>query len=92
MILERAADQHLVLPDQRRGQRVALEAAQLAAVEGEVLRLAAIETMASIRPRQAAGILLDLTDLDDDDIVEAAHEALAIAGVLSEEDPDEPLL
>jgi HEAT repeat protein len=56
------------------------------------LRLAAIEAMAGIRPRQAAEVLIDLTDLDDDDIVEAAYEALAVAGGLSEEDPDESLL
>jgi len=56
------------------------------------LRLAAIEAMADIRPRHAAEVLVDLTDLDDDDIVEAAHEALAIASGLSEKDPDDSLL
>jgi hypothetical protein len=56
------------------------------------LRLAAIEAMAGIRPGHAVEVLVDLTDLDDDDIVEAAHEALAMASRLSEEDPDEDLL
>ncbi len=54
------------------------------------LRLAAIEALAVIRPQQATEILVDLTDLDDDDIVAAAYEALALAGALSEEDLPNP--
>jgi len=56
------------------------------------LRLAAIEAIASIRPQQAVEMLLDLTDQDDDDIVEAAFEALAVARGFSEEDLDESSL
>lgn len=43
------------------------------------LLLAAIDTVASIRPQEAGIILVDLTDSKDEDIVEAAHEAMAIA-------------
>ena len=48
--------------------------------------------MASIRPQEAAEILNDLTDSDDEDIVEAVFEATATAGGLSDEDneDDEP--
>ncbi len=58
------------------------------------LLLAAIDAAASIRPQEAGGILVDLTDSDDEDIVEAAYEAMAMAeGPLSdefdEEDDDE---
>jgi HEAT repeat protein len=56
------------------------------------LRLAAIEAMAGIRPRQAVELLVDLTDLADDDIVDAAYEALAVARGLSKVDLDESLL
>ncbi len=48
-------------------------------VSDKRLLLAAIEAIANIRPREAAMLLLDLTDDEDDDIVEAAHEALVIA-------------
>jgi hypothetical protein len=44
--------------------------------------------VASIRPREAGDILLDLTDGDDEDIVEAAKEAMALAEGTSEEDED----
>jgi hypothetical protein len=56
------------------------------------LLLAAIDAVASIRPNDAAEILLDLSESDDDDIVEAVDEALAMAGGLSDadyEDEDE---
>lgn len=43
------------------------------------LLLAAIEAVASIRPEEAAGILVDLTDSDDEEVVEAALDALALA-------------
>ena len=43
------------------------------------LLLAAIEAAASIRPGEAAHILIDLTNSDDEDIVEAAYEAMAMA-------------
>ena len=53
------------------------------------LRLAAIEAMASIRPQEAADILSDLTQSDDDDIVEVAYEAMAMSDLLPDEDYDD---
>jgi hypothetical protein len=53
------------------------------------LLLAAIEAVASIRPREAAEILADLADSDDEDVVDAVHEALAIAEGAAEEDWDD---
>ncbi len=55
------------------------------------LLLAAIEAMAGIRPQDAAAILIDLTQSNDEDIVEAAHEAMAMAEVFFdvEDDDDE---
>ena len=53
------------------------------------LRLAAIEAAATIRPQEAVEMLRDLAELDDEDIVEAAFEALGMAEGLSEEDLDE---
>ena len=58
------------------------------------LLLAAIDAVASIRPQEAGVILADLTDSDDEDIVVAAYEAMAMAEGLSgdefdEEDDDE---
>ncbi len=41
--------------------------------------LAAIDAVASIRPREAGGLLVDLTNSHDEDIVEAAFEAMAMA-------------
>ena len=53
------------------------------------LLLAAIEAVASIRPREAAEILDDLTDSDDEDIAEAVSEAMTMAEGLADEE-DEP--
>lgn len=53
------------------------------------LRLAAIEALPCIRPHEAAAILVDLTDSDDEDIVEAAYEAMAMAEGLSDDDDEE---
>src|SRR6266542_5425799 len=51
------------------------------------LLLAAIEAVARIRPDEAAEVLDDLTDSDDEDIVEAVLEATAMAeGLADEED------
>ncbi|MDZ7700524.1 MAG: HEAT repeat domain-containing protein [Deltaproteobacteria bacterium] len=50
------------------------------------LRLAAIEAVANIRPGEAAEILLNLTQSDDEDFVEAAYEAMSMSGALTEED------
>lgn len=48
------------------------------------LRIAAIEAVAGIRPLEAREILGDLAESDDDEIVEAVYDALAIAGGESE--------
>jgi hypothetical protein len=54
------------------------------------LRLAAIEAVPSIRPQEASEILGDLIDSEDEDIVDAAHEAMAMAEGQSDElDEDE---
>ena len=54
------------------------------------LLLAAIEAAAGIRPQDAAQILIDLTNSEDEDIVDAAHEAMAMAEVFFDvEDDDE---
>lgn len=54
------------------------------------LLLAAIGAVASIRPEEAGIILVDLTDALDEEIVEAAYEAMAIAsGSSDDEDEDE---
>ena len=55
------------------------------------LLLAAIEAAAGIRPQAAAEILLGLIDSDDEDIVDAAHEAMAMTGEWFDEDDDESL-
>ncbi len=48
------------------------------------LRLAAIEASTTIRPEEAVVILGDLTDSDDEDIVDAALEAMAMAQGLAD--------
>ena len=53
------------------------------------LLLAAIDAVASIRPQEAGVVLIDLTDSDDEDIVEAAFEAMAMAEVLSDDEYDD---
>ena len=50
------------------------------------LLLAAISAVATIRPHEAAEILGDLLESDDEDIVAAVDEALATAKGLSEDD------
>jgi hypothetical protein len=50
------------------------------------LLLAAIEAAACIDPQKAADILFDLTESEDEDIAEAAFEAMAAAGGLAEEE------
>jgi len=52
----------------------------------KVLLLAAIDAAASIRPQEAPEILADLIDSDDEDIVEAAYEALNMAEAVTGED------
>ena len=53
------------------------------------LLLAAIDAVASIRPQEAPAILAHLTDSDDEDIVEAAYEAMAMAEERSVEDDED---
>lgn len=54
------------------------------------LLLAAIGAVASIRPQEAGEILADLTNANDEEIVEAAYEALAMAeGPVGNEYDDE---
>lgn len=53
------------------------------------LRLAAIEAVGSIRPQEAAELLSDLTLSDDEDIAEVAYEAMAMSGLLPDEDYDD---
>ena len=54
------------------------------------LMLAAIEAASGIRPQDTAQILIDLTASNDEDIVEAAYEAMAMAEVfLDVEDDDD---
>lgn len=55
----------------------------------KALVLAAIDAVVSIRPQEAGVVLADLTDSDDEDIVEAAYEAMAMAKGLSGDDFDE---
>lgn len=60
------------------------------------LRLAAIDAIAGIRPEEAADILLRLTFSDDEDIADAASEALSMAqavadpGDLDDGEDDDP--
>jgi len=46
---------------------------------------AAIKAVANIRPQEAGVVLIEMTDSDDEDIVEAAYETMAMAEVLSGE-------
>lgn len=57
-----------------------------APVTDKPLLLAAIDAVAGIRPQEAGMILVDLTDSDDEEIVEAAHEAMAMAEALSSDE------
>lgn len=53
------------------------------------LRLAAIEAAVGIRPQEAPGLLGDLLDSDDEEIVEAVHEAVAMAEASADEDDED---
>ena len=54
------------------------------------LLLAAIEAAPNIRPEEAGPLVVDLTNSDDEEIVEAADEAMAMAeAALSAEEEDE---
>lgn len=52
------------------------------------LLLAAIDALASIRPREAESLLSELTDSDDEDIAEAVFEAIAMAESATEEEDE----
>ncbi|MBI1876485.1 MAG: hypothetical protein HYS05_21700 [Acidobacteria bacterium] len=52
------------------------------------LLLAAIEAVPTIHPHDAAEILGDLLDSDDEDVIDAVQEALAMAKGLSEDDDE----
>ncbi len=53
------------------------------------LLLAAIEALANIRPDEASEILVELIESDDEDIVEAAYDAMGMAQALAGLDWDE---
>lgn len=53
------------------------------------LLLAAIDAVAFIRPQEVPEILADLMDSDDEDIVDAVYEAMAMAGVPLDDEDDE---
>ena len=53
------------------------------------LLLAAIGAVASIRPAEARSVLVDLGDSDDEEIVEAVDEAIAMAETVPDEEDDE---
>ena len=53
------------------------------------LLLAAIGAVASIRPAEAGSVLVDLTDSDDEEIAEAADEAIGMAETFPDEEDDE---
>jgi hypothetical protein len=55
----------------------------------KALLLAAIEAVAFVRPEEAEEVLGEFVDSEDEDIVDAAYEAMAMAGVEWEEDYDE---
>ena len=53
------------------------------------LLLAAIAAVGSIRPAEAGAILVDLVDSEDEEIVEAAEEAMAMADIPLDEEDEE---
>jgi hypothetical protein len=53
------------------------------------LLLAAIEAVATIRPREAGVLLVDLADSEDEDIAEAADEAMSMAEGRSDDEIDD---
>jgi hypothetical protein len=55
------------------------------------LLLAAIEAVSTIRPREAGVLLVDLADSEDEDIAEAADEAMSLAEGRSDDEFDDEL-
>ena len=51
--------------------------------------LAAIEAVATIRPREAGVLLMDLADSEDEDIAEAADEAMSMAAGFPDDEFDD---
>ena len=56
---------------------------------GKDLLLAAIEAVSTIRPSEAGVLLVDLADSDDEEIAEAADEAMSMAEGYSEDEFDD---
>ena len=55
----------------------------------EPLRLAAIEALGTICPRDSVAILANLTDSQDEDVAETASEAMSIAEGMSDGEFDD---
>ena len=55
----------------------------------KLLLLAAIDAVTAIRPHEARTVLMGLTSLEDEDIVEATYEAMAMAEVFSGDEFDD---
>jgi HEAT repeat protein len=53
------------------------------------LLIAAIEAVATIRPREAGPLLVDLVDSEDEDISDAADEAMSMAAGMADDDFDD---
>jgi hypothetical protein len=65
-----------------------LELVENARTTPKPLLLAAIEAVGSIRPREAATVLGDLTGSRDEEIAEAAEEAIMMAEAMPDEDDE----
>ena len=59
------------------------------AVTSKPLLLAVIGAVSSIRPQEAGQLLIGLTESDDEDIAEAANEAIAMSEPIPDEEDDE---
>jgi len=55
----------------------------------KLLLLAAIDAVTAIRPHEARTVLMGLTSLEDEDIVKATYEAMAMAEVFSGDEFDD---
>jgi hypothetical protein len=53
------------------------------------LLLAAVEAAVNIRPQEAPGFLYDLLSSDDEDVLEAVHEAISMAEMITDDDIDD---
>jgi hypothetical protein len=56
---------------------------------GKDVLLAAIEAVATIRPREAGPLLVNLADSEDEDIADAADEAMSMAAGMADDDFDD---